>query len=205
MLMDPGRPTTNPAEVEPVPKRIGEPTRVTIIEADDTREVHEFPPARLWLRPSEGGETATVRARLFSEDPPEAISSQYAGGNFYFEMELPLDEDAAARVARRVAAGEALEAEDVSPAEWSYEATDGDDDTRGGYVALQAPGGTRRELRPRDVYVALRPLGDGLVDVWLVGKFQDADDASADATGDPQDVRAIRLQAYLVVETIDRR
>ena len=74
------RPTTTPADEA---AEDGTPVPVYIsIDGDP----YEFPPARLWLKRTGN----RVRARLLSDDPPEALERDWSGDSFFFEMDMEL-------------------------------------------------------------------------------------------------------------------
>lgn len=109
----------------------------------------DFPPAKLRVSSSDG----KVIALLFSDDPKDAISDQYTGHSFYFEMELDV-----------------AEPKDFLPAVWHFTADSQDrQDTPYG-IFLD---GHRRQLQPIDVNVRFdpSPLGSNATTVWLKGTF----------------------------------
>lgn len=107
----------------------------------------EFPPARLRLTRTDDG----VRALLFSDDPKNAVSSDYKGNSFYFDVPL------------RVA-----DAKDVGGAEYFYRAktSEPEDDSPNGIFL----NGMSTHLQPQDV--AIRFDGESpRVVAKLVGRF----------------------------------
>jgi hypothetical protein len=109
----------------------------------------DFPPAKMRVSSSDG----KVVALLYSDDPKDAISDQYTGHSFYFDMEL-----------------EVPEAKDFITAVWRFTADSNDrQDTPYG-IFLD---GHRRQLQPLDVKVQFdpSPLGANVTTVWLSGRF----------------------------------
>lgn len=121
-----------------------------------------FPPARLMLTDKKDG---PVLARLFSDDPEEALSPKWTGDRYYIEM--PLHADSVAQLDGEV---------------WAVTASNGDlpETTNGVYLK-----GDRYHLVPVDVQVAFEGQAPR-VRVRLAGRFLQTD--SNDPTAPPKSV-----------------
>ena len=176
---------------------------ITVTNADGAATTREFPPAKLWLKGlADAGQEegpARVRAMLFSDDPAEALSREGLEDSFHFEMDLALPPEAAARVADRVAAGEAVSPADLARAEWAYQSSPGEPAAGRSGIYLAAATGGERHLRPADVLVAFDPLGDEVVIVTLFGDFVEVDEAGVASAP-----RRVQVRAVLTAEAIRR-
>jgi hypothetical protein len=157
-------------------------------------EPYEFPPARLWLKRT--GDR--VRARLLSDDPPEALERDWNGDSFFFEMdmELPPSDGLAGEPVADV--GGEVSARDLASAEWIFrnESTERADTRSGIFLGGQS------HLQPISVSVLFDPLPDGkTVMVTLVGVFADFDQARPE---DKTARRQVRVQAALPADAINR-
>ena len=202
------RQATRPTVADPSTKPAGgeaeefDSAFITVTDAEGAATTREFPPAKLWLKgladgQAEGG-PARVRAMLFSDDPAEALSRDGLEDSFHFEMDLALPPEAAARVADRVAAGEAVSPADLARAEWSYRSSEGDPASGRSGIYLAAAAG-ERHLRPADVLVAFDPLGEETVIVTLFGDFVEVDEAGVASAP-----RRVQVRAVLTAEAIKR-
>jgi hypothetical protein len=179
------RPTTAPAE-----EMAEDGTPVPVYISIDG-EPYEFPPARLWLKRT----GSHVRARLLSDDPPEALERDWKGDSFFFEMdmELPLvDGEAEAEIDGEVTA------EELASAEWIFRNESSERvDTRSGIFL-----GGHTHLQPISVSVLFDPLPDGrTVMVTLVGVFADFDQSRPE---EKTARRQVRVQAALPADAINR-
>ena len=133
-------PTTAPARSQAA---VPPPTFMMIDQART-----DFPPARLRVSADDG----RVIARLFSDDPRDAISDQYTGNSVYFEMEL-----------------DAAEPKEFASAVWHFTAPSMDRSETPFGVFLD---GRRRQLQPLDVKIDFEPdEGEGHTVVNVTGRF----------------------------------
>lgn len=112
-----------------------------------------FPPARLRLE-SDG---QNVVALLYSDDPREAIKSNYAGNSFYLRMALDI-----------------ADPEKLNDATWNYTAPSGDDREADSPYGVFL-GGRKIALQPFKVSARFKTDGDGTV-AMLMGNFTVLDD-----------------------------
>jgi hypothetical protein len=116
----------------------------------------EFPPAKLVITKKSGG----IDAILCSDDPPNAIQSNYAGNSFMIEMKLDIEDPA-----------------DLPTAVWEFKTDkrEPQDSTTGIFL-----NGSKRQMQPADVRVTFAKDGDHLV-ASVGGKFVlfDSTDVSA--------------------------
>ena len=91
---------TSPAETQP---------SVAFISVDGSPI--QFPAARLRLTKSADG----VRARLFSDDPKQAVAAEYRGNSFYFDIPLRIGDPRELSGAEYWYRAKTSEAEDDSP------------------------------------------------------------------------------------------
>ncbi len=196
---------TDPVEVT---ARVEQPAFITITDDEGESVTYEFPPARLYLKaePAEAGDVEggpRVRALVYSDDPPEALRSDWKKHSFYFEMDLALPVATSDAVAAKLAEGEPVGPRDLDYAEWSYTAPSGKKSDGPSGIFLNTGGGTgggELQLQPGDVLVTFNPLYDGFVDITLVGDFH-AFDADGYATVAQ---RTIRVRAILAAEPVKR-
>jgi hypothetical protein len=73
--------------IDPTPATLPA-SRPTVSKIVIDGKEYSFPAARLVLQQSE----PTVDLLLFSDDPPDALSSTYAGNRYYFELKLDIDD-----------------------------------------------------------------------------------------------------------------
>jgi hypothetical protein len=116
----------------------------------------EFPPAKLVITKKSGG----IDAILCSDDPPNAIQSNYSGNSFMIEMKLDIDDPA-----------------DLPAAVWEFKTDkrEPQDSTTGIFL-----NGSKRQMQPADVRVTFAKDGDHVV-ASVGGKFLlfDSTDVSA--------------------------
>lgn len=118
-----------------------------------------FPPARLRLTRTDEG----VRALLFSDDPREAISADYRGNSFYFDIPLKVPEP-----------------KDVTDAEYYFKAPDSDaeqDSPNGIFL-----NGMRTHLQPQDMVLTFRGEWPKVV-ASIGGRFLVVDTANDSTPG----------------------
>jgi len=154
-------PSTQPATL---------PSAFMIIDQKRT----DFPAAKLRVSATDG----KVVALLYSDDPKDAISDQYTGHSFYFEMDLDVPE-----------------VKEFITAVWRFTADTNDrQDTPYG-IFLD---GHRRQLQPLDVKVQFdpSPLGADVTTVWLSGRFLEL---NIEDPGKP--AREVPVTAQLVAKT----
>ncbi len=181
-----------------------QPAYVTIVSPDGIETQHEFPPAMLWLE-ADPDRPGTVKARLFSDDPAEATERGYLGSSFFFEMRLDLPPESAALVEERLADGGDISPEDVADAEWVYQADETEQSPTTSQIALAVGNGVTRNLRPRELFVNLRPLAAGYVDVTLLGDFAEGDAATKQSGGNnDRQLHAIHVRAVLTAKTVQQ-
>lgn len=195
---------TQPAD-EPVEEEERAPSFITISDADGDTTL-EFPPARLWLKPAIKMDGAAglgrVRALLFSDDPAEAVEDGEDQRSFYLEMELELPADEGGELAERLAAGGTVSPQDLTYAEWVFrsDATERSKAPSGIFLPALPGDDGQRKLQPTEVLVTFNPIGDGFVEVYLVGDF-----AEFARDGLPTTVRrSVRVRAVLTAETVER-
>ena len=181
------RPTTTPADE---PAEDGTPVPVYIsIDGDP----YEFPPARLWLKRTGN----RVRARLLSDDPPEALERDWSGDSFFFEMDMELPPGDEPDGMETEISGE-VTAKELASAEWIFrtESTERADTKSGIFL------GGHSHLQPISVSVLFDPLPDGrTVMVTLVGVFEYFDQSRPE---DKTARRQVRVQAALPADAISR-
>ena len=202
------RPATQPAEPveqaaapEPAP-----PAYITLTDAEGTETVVEFPPARLWLKPSASDSSSVrrVRALLFSDDPVGDVNGDDAQRSFYLEMELelPADEFAGGKGnGNSTPLPTTVSPADLTYAEWVFRSeTTGPSDAPSGIFLPPLPGAdSPRKLQPAEVLVTFNPIGDGYVEVYLVGDFLEFDTPGGQATMTHRD---LRIRAVLEAKTV---
>ena len=130
------RPATHPADTQPANSFLTIDGRIL-----------EFPSARLRLTRTEEG----VRALLFSNDPKEAISANYRGNSYYFDMPLKI-------------AGP----EDIADGEYAYKAPSSES-------AEESPdgiflNGMRTHLQPQDIAITFEGEPNKVI-ARLAGRF----------------------------------
>lgn len=196
-------PTTR-STLEP-PEEERPPAFITISDGEGDTTL-EFPPARLWLKPSVKVDTEAglgrVRALLFSDDPAEAVEDGEDQRSFYLEMELELPADEGGELAQRLAAGGTVSPQDLTYAEWVFrsDATERSDAPSGIFLPPLPGESGQRKLQPTEVLVTFNPIGDGFVEVYLVGDF-----AEFTEDGLPTTVRrSVRVRAVLTAESVER-
>ena len=208
----PGDDATLAAAEQPRLDPTPQPAFITVTDESGESVTHEFPPARLYLKadPAKAGDpddAPYVRALVYSDDPPEALREDWANNSFYFEMDLAVPFDTSEAIAAKLAAGQPIAASDLDYAEWSFIAPTGEklDGPSGIFLNAggrdgPAGGGGGLQLQPGEVLVTFDPLGDGLVEITLVGDFNafDADGFATTAT------RIIRVRAVLTAEPVKR-
>ena len=113
------QPASRPAQTQPA---------VAYLTIDG--QIMQFPSARLRLTRTEEG----VRALLFSNDPKEAISADYQGNSFYFDVPLKV-----------------ADPKDIADAEYAFKAatSETEDDSPNG-IFLH---GMRTHLQPQDIAI----------------------------------------------------
>ena len=133
--------TTDPAATSPAATR-----PASSYLAVDGRPA-QFPPARLRLTRNDDG----VRALLYSDDPKNAVSPDYRGNSFYFDVPL------------RIA-----DVRDVAGAEYFYKAksSEAEDDSPNGIFL----NGMRTHLQPQDVVIRFDGEAPRVV-AKLTGRF----------------------------------
>ena len=134
-------PTTVPAaagtaDVQPV---------VTASEIVVGDQLYRFPRARLMVVQRD-----PIVVRLFSDDPPEAIGRKYSGNNYFFEMDLQVDDPAL--IDNRV---------------WLFKAHSSDRSESANHIGLE---GNRRELQPFDAAVSFERAERGYL-ITVEGAF----------------------------------
>jgi hypothetical protein len=116
----------------------------------------EFPQAKLVVTKKSGG----LNAILCSDDPPNAIQSNYTGNSFMIEMKLDIDDPA-----------------DLPTAVWEFKTDkrEPQDSTTGIFL-----NGSKHQMQPADVRVTFAKDGDHIV-ASVAGKFLlfDSTDVSA--------------------------
>lgn len=147
------------AEVPPVaaaPQEPAAPTNLVLLIDD---RLVEFPAARLHLtRTAEG-----VSARLYSDDPDEAIRDNYTGNSFYLQMPLAISDP-----------------NKVDQSSWTYKAPNSDKSRKPDGIYLD---GTRTHLQPFDVEALFEREGAPAgLKVEISGQFLTFDDADAPGT-----------------------
>lgn len=196
------RPATKPA-IDDEPVVLQAPSAyIRILDEAGDETIYEFPPAKLWLKPlsptADG--VSRVRVLLFSDDPPEAISQDWASHSFYFEMDLELSQDTALPTGR-MTGGSSIAPEDLAYAEWVYRSPSSEKiDTQSGIFLASSDGTARHQLQPSDVFVTFDPIGDGFVDITLRGQFAEFDGESLSEIA----TRTVRVRAVLTAEAIQR-
>ena len=110
-----------------------------------------FPPARLRVEDDDG---QRLEATLFSDDPPEALRSNYKGNSFYLRMQLDIADPAK-----------------LGQAQWQYQApssaSEREDSPYGIFLI-----GRQTQLQPFDVRAMFRRESDRVVTVLIEGQFQ---------------------------------
>ena len=199
MVMQPGEPATRSAVEEATPQEdAGEgdaaPVYVTIDGVPYT-----FPPAKLYLK----RQGSRVKARLLSDDPPEAVAQDWSGDSFYFEMDLELAGDGqltslddAPNVSAQVSPRE-LEA-----AEWIFhrESSERLQTKSGIFLGSQSHLGGESHLQPISVSVMFDQVDEKTVMVTLEGVFADFDPSRPN---EPLPRRAVRVLATLPADAIN--
>ena len=176
-------PTTGPA-VSLFPTAASEPAVATAPPAAFLmidRQPVRFPPARIVVKKSDLGQTA----RVYSDDPPEAINSGYGGSSFYLDMSLtPVPGGTPGELADSV---------------WTV----GEDAAKpAGVVRRKSSNpngvyldGGRRVLQPAAASVTFTPREDGRVLVRIAGTFDEY------ASGpDAAPTRSVRVTGMLVAK-----
>ncbi len=157
-------------DVAPSTQPATRPTNSTL--AIDGR-VYTFPPARLVLQQSE----PTVDLLLFSDDPPDALSANYSGHRYYFEMKLQID--ALAKLA----------ASDMHWKAASIERVDAPDG-----IFLD---GDKRMLQPYDLRVVFSQQADKTYTIEMAGQFLMFQGKDKDESGPP---KTVNVRGVLVAE-----
>ena len=196
MVMQPAEPAP-PVEPAPQPATSetdsseDEGTPVPVYISIDG-EPYKFPPARLWLKRTGNH----VRARLLSDDPPEALEQGWSGDSFFFEMDMELPPTDVTAAPGGTEVGGDVTAAELASAEWIFrnEGT-GRADTRSGIFL-----GGKSHLQPISVSVLFDPLPDGqTVMVTLIGLFADFDQTRPE---EQTPSRQVRVQAALPASAI---
>lgn len=191
MVMQPAQPARPAAQPMQEPQPQDELADVPVYISIDG-EPYEFPPAKLWLKRTGN----RVRARLLSDDPPEALDRNWSGDSFYFEMDMELSagEQIAShntddpRVAGQVTAA------DLEAAEWIFRSESSDRTPTNGIFL-----GSASHLQPISVNVLFDHVDENTVMVTLEGLFADFDPAR------PSEMtarRQVRVQAALPAAAI---
>ena len=176
MVMQPGQTPSRPAVDDVAPPEqpsdeVAAPVYVTIDGVPYT-----FPPAKLYLK-RQGNR---VRARLLSDDPPEAVAEDWHGDSFFFEMDLDLAGDGqlaslddAATASAQVSPGE------LESAEWMFsrETSERSPTKSGIFLGSQSHLGGESHLQPISVSVMFDQVDEETVMVTLEGIFADFDPA----------------------------
>lgn len=176
----PARPATQPVQDAPVHISIdGEP--------------YEFPPAKLWLKRTGNH----VRARLLSDDPPEALNRDWSGDSFYFEldMELPATEQIASHNSNDDQVAGELTTEDLEAAEWIFRSESSERTPTKSGIFL----GGASHLQPISVSVLFDHVDQNTVMVTLEGIFADFD---LTRPSEMTARRQVRVQAVLPAAAI---
>lgn len=195
MVMQPGPAAPAPGEVQDQPRDLDPPAPRAAEEQYSPAPVnitiddvpHEFAPAKLWLREANG----RVRARLFSDDPPEAVGRDWAGDRFFFEMDLEFPAD--------MPMSGTVSAQDLAAAEWVFRAdtSEGTDTPNGIFL------GSQKQYQPVEVAVMFQPLTDELVVVTMMGDFAEFDRTAGRVVGKPP-IRSVKVIAVINAQTIRR-
>lgn len=188
---EPVRPATQPAQKLDPQDEVGNvPVYISI-----DGEPYAFPPAKLWLKRNGN----RVRARLLSDDPPEALDSDWSGDSFYFEMdmELPASEQIASGDAGEPQLAGQVTAEDLEAAEWIFRNESSDRTPTKSGIFL----GGASHLQPISVNVLFDHVDENTVMVTLEGIFADFDPARPD---EMTARRQVRVQAALPAAAISR-
>lgn len=189
MVMQPASPATRPVDDGEDALPAEEISAVPVYISIDGVP-HEFPPAKLYLKRT----TAGVRARLLSDDPPEALERDWRGDSFFFEMDLELPGQQLASVDDGELSGN-VTAKDLEAAEWTFRSETSDrSPTRSGIFL-----GGRSHLQPISVSVLFDEVDETTVMVTLEGLFADFDLAR------PTEMtarRQVRVQAALPADAI---
>lgn len=187
---EPVRPATQPQAPESKEEQADAPVHISIDGVP-----YAFPPAKLWLKRTGN----RVRARLLSDDPPEALDSDWSGDSFYFEMDmdLPATEQVASHNAGVPQLAGQVTAEDLEAAEWIFrnETSDRTPTKSGIFLA----GATH--LQPISVTVLFDHVDENTVMVTLEGIFADFDLARP---GEMTARRQVRVQAVLPAAALSR-
>jgi hypothetical protein len=162
-----GRDATAPTQTSPttapsasaVPAATTRPAAVLNIGGKPT----QFPSAKLVLTKKPGG----INAMLCSDDPPNAIESNYAGNSFMLDMKLDIEDP-----------------QEIESAVWMFKAPDREpqDSTNGIFL-----NGARRQMQPADVKITFEKHGDQVV-ASLSGQFLLLDSHDVTAPSQPVDV-----------------
>jgi hypothetical protein len=139
-------------------------------------KITEFPPARLRLTKTAEG----ITGLLFSDDPRNAVSAEYKGNSFLFELPLQISDPA-----------------DIHRASYAYKADDSEPAELTNGVFLQ---GTRYHLQPQDI--AIRFDGEGKkVMAQLAGRFL----VVRKDGNPPGQVAAVQGTLYTTAEVVEEK
>ncbi len=105
-----------------------------------------FPPARLRVDVKD----EQVRARLYSNDPPTALSKSYSGNFYYFDVPLDIKDPA-----------------DIAEAQWTFKATGKEQEDSPNGIFLD---GMKKQLQPYDATITFTRTGDKIM-TRVTGKF----------------------------------
>jgi hypothetical protein len=162
--------TVSAPATQPATRPTQRPASFVVID----QQPYEFPAAKLTLQIRDG----KVWAQLFSDDPREAISRDYAGNSYYFPLSLEVESVA-----------------DLVSATWSQRRSEADDTDTNVGIFLE---GDRVQLEPAEVLVRFETLDDRETVVILSGLFRWRDER--DPLGPPREVPvSARLAAEVKV------
>jgi hypothetical protein len=186
MVMQPGEPATRPAETAPPEEVADIPVYISI-----DGEPYEFPPAKLYLKRTGN----RVRARLLSDDPPEALARDWSGDSFFFEMDLELPGQEQIATIDEAAVSGSVPTKDLEAAEWVFHSETSERTPTKSGIFL----GGHSHLQPLSVSVLFDQVDEKTVMVTLEGVFADFDLAR------PTEMtarRQVRVQAALPADAI---
>jgi hypothetical protein len=198
MVMQPGQPQAR-AEVsetpheEPPADEEAAPVYVTVDGVPYT-----FPPAKLYLK----RQGVRVRARLLSDDPPEAVAEDWSGDSFFFEMDLELAGEGQLASLDEGVAPARVSPKELESAEWIFhrESSERSPTKSGIFLGRQSHLGGESHLQPISVSIMFDQVDEKTVMVTLEGVFADFDPSQP---SEPLPRRTVRVLATLPADAIN--